>query len=93
MNLDLIPDHMHDAVIRYVEDGIEPGGFLEAVLCNDLKGAVMRADAINKARLFNWVEFVVWELPASCQGSVEKYQNWIAMGGLNGIERKERRGL
>ena len=53
MNLDLIPDHMHGAVIRYVEDGIEPGGFLEAVLCNDLKGAVMRADAINKARLFN----------------------------------------
>lgn len=89
MNYDLIPDHMHDAVRRYVEDGIEPGSFLEAVLCNDLKGAVMRADAMNKARLFNWVEFVVWELPEACQGSVEKYQNWIARGGLNGISENE----
>lgn len=87
MNLDLIPDHMHDAVLRYVEDGIEPGGFLEAVLCNDLKGAIMRADPTNKAIISNWVDFVIWELPGSCHGLVEKYQNWIAMGGLNGREK------
>ena len=34
-----------DAIKRYVEDGIPPGGFLEAVICNDLQNAVGLADA------------------------------------------------
>lgn len=86
MDYTLIPEHMRDAVRRYVEDGIEPGGFLKAVLCNDLKGAVIRADNINKKNIVNWVHFVIWELPGLCQGSEEKYKNWIAMGGLKGRE-------
>jgi len=34
-----IPDHLRDGLVRYFSDGILPGGFLQAVLCNDLAQA------------------------------------------------------
>lgn len=80
----IIPEHMRGAMKRYLEDGIPPGSFLQAVLCNDLKGAVSRADQINIQYLKEWAQFMMWELPAACQGSEERYRNWINMGGLNG---------
>lgn len=39
-----IPDYIQDSIRRYVENHIRPGGFLTAVLCNDLYGATGRAD-------------------------------------------------
>lgn len=35
-----IPEHTKAALDRYVNDRIPPGGFLTAVLTNDLTGAV-----------------------------------------------------
>ena len=42
-----IPEHTKGALDRYVDHGLEPGGFLTAVLTNDLFGAVARADSEN----------------------------------------------
>lgn len=39
-----IPDYIQDSIRRYVEDRIKPGGFMTAVLCNDLYEATGRAD-------------------------------------------------
>jgi len=33
---ELIPEHMHGAVERYLKDGIEPGDFLLAVLLEEI---------------------------------------------------------
>lgn len=82
--MNMIPEHMHGAIKRYVEDGIPPGSFLEAVLCNDLRNAVLKADDINKNHLVQWVQFLMWEVPAACHGSEKAYEIWIGMGGLNG---------
>ena len=39
-----IPDYMMDGVERYIEQGIEPGDFLSAIITNNLSEAVRRAD-------------------------------------------------
>ena len=54
-NYDLLPEHIRGAMKRYIEDRLQPGGFLEAVLSNDLAGAFGRADHINRDRLFDIV--------------------------------------
>lgn len=65
--------HMADAIRRYVENGIHPGGFMEAVLCNDLKGAINRADEINRFALRDIVNWFIWEFPANLWGSNKAY--------------------
>lgn len=85
-----VPNHryMADGVQRYVEDGIMPGDFLTAVLENDFKGAVSRADMSNLPLLHDWMIFVVNEMPLQAQGSPEKVRAWAEAGGLNGLIRK-----
>ncbi len=73
-----LPEHMQGAMRRYVENGIEPGGFLTAVLCNDLMRAIGRADSINKGRIHDYVTWLYNSAPPSCFGSEEKVTAWIA---------------
>ena len=56
----------------YVERGWQPGGFVTAVLENDLAGAIARADADNLRNLPAIVAFVYAEVPAICWGSPAK---------------------
>jgi len=76
----LIPAHMHDGLLNYVLHHIEPGGFLCAVLSNDLKGAAGRADHINQKHLYEWVEFCRAALPSACWGSEDKVLAWLSKG-------------
>ena len=78
----LIPGYMVGGLRRYIENGIEPGSFLTAVICNDLKEACGRADDTNRYRLFQYVEFFYNYAPSDCWGSPEKYAAWINQGGL-----------
>lgn len=81
-----LPDYMVGAVERYVLKGIAPGGFLTAVLSNDLAGAVGRADSANAAALVQWVKFVYNELPSSCWREAENVEYWCKVGGLEGLQ-------
>lgn len=74
---DNVPEHTQGALARYVEDRLPPGGFLEAVLTNDLLRAVSRADTWNKAALADIVRFVYNRCPAGCHGSRENYEAWL----------------
>lgn len=79
----LIPDHMRDCVENYVERGLIDDEFLEAVVCNDLKMAVMYADGININRLVDYVKFFSRYCPAMCWGNRENVENWVLNHGLN----------
>lgn len=70
------PD-MIDAILRYIDDRIEPGGFLTAVICNDLREAVGRADDGNLANLPAFVAYFYNEAPSNCWGSKEKMDAWL----------------
>jgi hypothetical protein len=78
----LIPDYMIGGLCRYIENGIEPGSFLSAVLCNDLRAACECADDTNRHRLFEYVQFLYSYAPASCWGSQERFEKWLDEGGL-----------
>lgn len=73
-----IPDHTQGAIRRYVEQGLMPGGFLEAVFLNDLMSAVGRADSQNIYALKDICMFVYNEMPAKAWGSRELMEAWCA---------------
>ena len=76
-----IPSRMMGAIERYVNQGIPPGDFLTAVICNDLYEAVGRADEENMANLPAYVHFFYNETPGQCSGSREKMVAWMGKFG------------
>ncbi len=76
-------------LIRYVETGTPTGGFLQAVLSNDLFDAVGKADLENRMHLTEIVQYIYNKLPKDCHGSQDKYWNWIEGGGLGGPLNQE----
>lgn len=83
----ILPKHMQDAMRRYMEDGIPPGSFLEAVLSNDLLGALSRADHVNVSLLYAYGEFLYTEAPILSYGCKDRYKAWIESGGINGLQK------
>jgi hypothetical protein len=79
-----LPPRMWGAFERYLEHGISPGSFAAAVLSNDLRGAVERADDENIQLLLEYIRFLYNCVPGSCWGSVEKFEIWIMKGGFAG---------
>jgi hypothetical protein len=73
-----LPGHMVEGVERYLFDGIPPGGFLTAILCNNLKESVKRADTHNILFLKEWAEFMINDLPGTSQGSEKKVKEWLS---------------
>lgn len=84
INYDQLPQHIRGSMRRYIESGIEPGGFLMAVLCNDLMGAMGKADDVNRERLWDICGFLYNEAPATCFGSIEAFLSWVDRGGMEG---------
>ncbi len=77
LELDL-PIHMKGGITNYLVHGISPGGFLYALLSNDLKGAAGRADNQNCGMLKEWVMFICNYMPSASQGSPEHVKEWLA---------------
>ena len=71
-----ISDRMGDSIIMYIENGVLPGSFLRAIICNDLKGAFMEADDENYANLPAFIMYFYWEVPGSICGSHKKMLKW-----------------
>lgn len=66
-----------ESLQRYVDNKIPTGGFLTAVLSNDLKEACVRADHINIRRIPEIVAYCYNNIPAICWGSRERVQAWL----------------
>ena len=72
-----IPEYMRDGLEMYVTEHIEPGGFMTAVLENNLKEAVGRADCENIRVIPAYVNYLYNYAPADCWGSCEKVDAWL----------------
>lgn len=72
-----LPHYMASALYNYVEHGIDGGGFLKAVLCNNLEESFRRADINNKQCLKEWCKVLTWCVPAACWGSSRNVRDWI----------------
>ena len=73
---------------EYVRIGRPTGGFLEAVIANDLMNAFGSADCFNQEIMIEYVRYVYSKMPRNCHGSYEVYVEWIKAGGLEGQARK-----
>jgi len=62
---------------RYIKQRIKPGDFLTAVICNDLKESVYRADDENMANLPAYIHYLYNKAPSGCWGSKEKMTAWL----------------
>jgi hypothetical protein len=80
-----ISPFMLEKVKGYVDRGNPVGGFLRAVICNDLKEAVGSADAENLANLPAFVSYFYNEAPAVCWGSEDMMNAWGNAGGSLGV--------
>lgn len=79
-----VPESCARALLRYVLHGVEMGGFMMAIVSNDLFGAFGRADVHNKLHIDSITKFIYNHCPCGCHGSKEKVQKWLDMGGLFG---------
>lgn len=74
-----MPEHMTHAAREWVERGRRPGGFLWAVLQNDLMEAFKRADTENTLAMRTWAQWV-YDLPMACRN----LELWAKEGGILG---------
>lgn len=74
---DTIRPDIIESIQRYVDRGIPTGGFLEALLSNDLKETCARADDDNRHTIFHIVAYCYNEIPSGCWGSPKKVEKWL----------------
>lgn len=72
-------DDIKESLDLYGEAGRETGGFLRAVLENDLLAAVSKADDDNQRDLKEIVLYVFNKLPEKCWGSFDAVNDWLEM--------------
>lgn len=72
----LLPAHLRGGMQRYLEEGMLPGQFLQAVLKNDLAGTFSRADHESQAALVDIVAWLHMECPGTAWGNEEKMLAW-----------------
>ena len=74
-----IPEHMCDSIAGYiVGDYKHVGGFLTAVLSNDLAGAFSKADDENRYAIDKYIRFLWNDCPSGCWGSKEAFDSWLS---------------
>lgn len=72
-----IRQDMLEALEAYVIKGQLPGGFLQAVICNNLVEACGRADYQNLANIPAYAAWLYNDAPSACWGSHEKMHAWV----------------
>ena len=73
-----IPGRMMGGIERYIEHRVKPGDFLTAIICNNLKMAVMTADEENIANLPAYMDYFYNHVPSNCWGSEAVLKDWLA---------------
>jgi len=73
----LIEPRFKESIERYVNHKIPTGSFLEAVLCNNLKESIGRADFLSLDNLPHIVAYLYNDVPMECWGSPDKVNKWL----------------
>lgn len=65
------------SLVRYVNDKVPTGGFLRAVLENDLMDSFSRADSHNTLFMKEIVQYVYNYVPMAAKGSRDAVDAWL----------------
>jgi hypothetical protein len=71
-----VPEHILGSLDRYAKTGGNLGGFLEAVISNDLFRAVGLADPDSMRALKKIVTYISCQLPLGCHGGDRQVKAW-----------------
>ncbi len=91
----MLPVNIKERIDRYVQQGVPLGGFLSAVLANDLFAAVTKADDDNLLNLESIVRYVYDVSPSTCHGTYAAIAKWLKLlakygNDLNDVPMSER---
>ena len=73
----MIPQSTKYQIDEYVKHYIPTGGFVRAVLENNLMEAFYRADDMNASHMKDIVVYVYNKIPSTCWGSPEIVKLWL----------------
>lgn len=76
-NEEYVPEHIRAGITNYFELGLHPGGFVSAVVANDLLRAVQSADHENRKHIPSITRWISYNAPAASRGSWAAFDNWI----------------
>lgn len=79
-NPELIEQRFKESLERYIKEGIPTGSFLNAVLGNNLKESIQRADHTAIDNIPHIVAYLYNDCPSLCWGSPAKVAEWINGG-------------
>jgi len=71
-----VPEGLHRGIRLWLDDGIVPGSFIRAVICNNLMDAFAFADDESRERLSSIVSFFYWSVPSHAWGSDRTFADW-----------------
>lgn len=71
-----VPEHLQHGIIAYIVDGITPGAFVTAIVCNDLRRTFQSAAENSVKHIEAIVAFFYQKAPAGCWGDVESMVRW-----------------
>ena len=71
-----LPAGVQSPMQQYIRYGLHPGGFLYAVIVNDLRRAVEYGSAENLKTLPDIVQWLIEHAPAECHGSPGLVEMW-----------------
>ena len=72
----LLPSHIRQGMELWIEYGVPPGDFLQAVIRNDLVDSFARADEKNILEMFHIAGFMYNEAPGPCWRTAEAIEQW-----------------
>ena len=73
-----VPEHTQHALENYIIHGLQPGGFVTAVLCNNLIKAASSCDHLNQQYLSDIAKWVFHAAPIGCWGDERTIARWVA---------------
>ena len=67
-----------DQLVDYIVNHTAVGGFLQALISNDLRETFGKADIINQKLVYDYLYFMYNYAPSACWGRPEAYGAWVA---------------
>lgn len=64
-----IPEHLHDGIVRYLVQGIKPGGFLRAIIRMDVEEAHIRVFPPTRLAIPKLMTWFTTQAPPECSGT------------------------
>lgn len=80
-----VPEHLRGGIVRFIEQGIDPGNGLRHILENGLLSEIIPyLDEISEGHLGSIYRFLYNGVGSPAWGSRDKVKAWIERGGLKG---------